>query len=173
MPVHGTFGTAIPAAQDHLDGRCRVVAIVGNSLGTIAVVAVALATFRRRPLGNALVLAGIAVAAIGSAFSGLGVSAASGFALAAVVLLYLGAAPPRPAVVRRTPPTRRPPATPGPHPLPPRGLASRRRQGAGRWPARSSRRAGRRGHRHDGLSRASRHETRIGPCGVGRCRAPT
>ncbi len=100
MPVHGTFGTAIPAAQDHLDWAPRAVAIVGNSLGTLAVVAVAVATFRRRPLGNALVLAGIAVAAIGSAFSGLGVSAASGFALAAVVLLYLGAAPPRPALVR-------------------------------------------------------------------------
>jgi hypothetical protein len=96
MPVHGVFGDSIPAAQDHVDWAPRVVAIAGNSLGTIAVVAVALATFRRRPLGNALVLAGIATAAVGSAVSGLGVSAAGGFALVAVVLLYLGVVAPRP-----------------------------------------------------------------------------
>jgi hypothetical protein len=101
MPVHGTFGDSVPAAQDHLDLAPRVVAIAGNSLGTLAVVAVALATFRRRPLGNALILAGIAVAAAGSAVSGLGVTAASGFALVAVVLLYLGVATPRPALLAR------------------------------------------------------------------------
>jgi hypothetical protein len=100
MPVHGTFGHSVPAAQDHLEWAPRVVAIAGNSLGTIAVVGVALATFGRRPVGNALVLAGIAVAAVGSAVAGLGVAAASGFALVAVVLLYLGAAPPRTALVR-------------------------------------------------------------------------
>jgi hypothetical protein len=100
MPVHGTFGDSVPAAQDHLDWAPRVIAIAGNSLGTLAVVAVALATFRRRPVGNALVLAGIAVAAIGSAVAGLGVAAASGFVLVAVVLLYLGAAPPRAGLVR-------------------------------------------------------------------------
>jgi len=92
MPVHGSFGTAIPAAQDHLDVAPRVVAIAGNSLGTLAVVVVALATIRRRPLGNVLILAGVAVAAIGSGLAGLGVGAVSGFALAAVVLLYLGVA---------------------------------------------------------------------------------
>jgi hypothetical protein len=101
MPVHGAFGGSIPAAQDHVDWAPRVVAIVGNSLGTIAVVAVALATFRRRPLGNSLVLAGIATAAIGSAVSGLGVSAAGGFALVAVVFLYLGVAAPRSVRVTR------------------------------------------------------------------------
>lgn len=102
MPVHGDLsGTAIPAAQDHLDWLPRAVAIAGNSLGTLAVVAVALATFRRRPLGNAFVLAGIAVAAAGSGLSGLGVSATSGFALVAVVLLYLGVADPRLALVMR------------------------------------------------------------------------
>jgi hypothetical protein len=95
MPVHGTFGDGIPAAQDHLDWLPRVVAIVGNTLGTLAVVVVALATIRRRPLGNALILAGVAVAALGSAFAGLGVSAASGFALVAAVLLYLGVVQPR------------------------------------------------------------------------------
>jgi hypothetical protein len=90
MPVHGTFGADIPGAQDHLDWLPRAIAIAGNSLGTLAVVVVALATFRRRPLGNALILAGVAVAALGSAFAGYGVTAASGFALVAVVLLYLG-----------------------------------------------------------------------------------
>src|SRR5579884_2292482 len=79
MPVHGSFGRGIPAAQDHLALAPRVVA---------------LATIRRRPLGNALILAGIAVAAAGSGLAGLGVSAVSGFALAAAVLLYLGAAEP-------------------------------------------------------------------------------
>jgi hypothetical protein len=99
MPLHGRFTAGIPAAQDHLDWLPRVVAIAGNSLGTIAVVVVAVATIRRRPLGNSLILAGVSVAALGSAFSGLGVSAASGFALVAVVLLYLGVVEPRPRLV--------------------------------------------------------------------------
>jgi hypothetical protein len=94
MPVHGGFSTAIPAAQDHLGWLPRAVAIAGNSLGTLAVVVVAVATIRRRPLGNVLILAGIAVAAVGSGLSGLGVSAVSGFVLAAAVLLYLGVAEP-------------------------------------------------------------------------------
>jgi hypothetical protein len=99
MPVHGRFAGGLPAAQDHLDWLPRIFAIAGNSLGTIAVVAVAVATIRRRPLGNSLILAGVSVAAIGSAFAGLGVSAVSGFALAAVVLLYLGVVEPRPRLV--------------------------------------------------------------------------
>jgi hypothetical protein len=94
MPVHGSFGTGIPAAQDHLTAAPRLVAITGNSLGTLAVVVVALLTVRRRPLGNALIVAGVAVAAVGSGLAGLGVSAVSGFALAAAVLLYLGVAEP-------------------------------------------------------------------------------
>jgi len=94
MHVHGRFGTAIPAAQDHLDLAPRIVAIAGNSLGTLVVVGVALTTIQSRPLGNALILAGIAVAAVGSGLAGLGVSAVSGFALAAAVLLYLGVAEP-------------------------------------------------------------------------------
>lgn len=101
MPVHGRFSAAIPAAQDHVDWLPRVFAIAGNSLGTLAVVVVALATIRRRPVGNAFILAGIAVAALGSAVSGLGVSAASGFALVAVVLLYLGVEQPRWTLVAR------------------------------------------------------------------------
>jgi hypothetical protein len=84
-------GTQIPAAQDHLDlVPARLLAILGNSLGTLAVVAVATATFRRRPLGNALILAGVGVAAAGSGFAGLGYAATSAFVALAAVLLYLG-----------------------------------------------------------------------------------
>jgi len=84
-------GTSIPEAQAHLDLLpARLLAITANSLGTLAVVAVALMTFRRRPLGNALVLAGVLVAAAGSALAGLGAAETSAFVAAAAVLLYLG-----------------------------------------------------------------------------------
>ncbi len=89
-------GSAIPDAQEHLDlFPARVLAIVGNTLGTLAAVGVALATFRRRPLGNGLVLGGIAAAALGSTLTGLGASESSALLLVAVVLLYAG------VVVRR------------------------------------------------------------------------
>ncbi|HWB22783.1 MAG TPA: hypothetical protein VG652_07830 [Gaiellaceae bacterium] len=101
MPVHGSFGTAIPAAQDHVDWLPRVFAIAGNSLGTVAVVLIALTTFRRRPFGNSFILGGVAVAAAGSTLSGLGVSAASGFALLAVILLYVGVAEPSLTLITR------------------------------------------------------------------------
>ena len=40
LRVHGTFtGSDVPRAQDHLDVLPRVLAIVGSSLGTVAVVA--------------------------------------------------------------------------------------------------------------------------------------
>ena len=66
-------GDSIPEAQAHLDVfPARALAWLGNGLGTLAVVAVALATIRRRPLGNALLLAGVAVAAAGSTVAGLG-----------------------------------------------------------------------------------------------------
>ena len=58
MPVHGAFGEGMPPAQDHLDWLPRIIAIVANSLGTLAVVVVALSTMRRRPLGNALISRG-------------------------------------------------------------------------------------------------------------------
>jgi hypothetical protein len=90
MPLHGTFGTGLPPAQDHLGWTPRALAIAGNSVGTIVVVAVALATLKARPLGNTLILAGIAVAAAGSGLSGLGVAGAGGFVLVAACLLYLG-----------------------------------------------------------------------------------
>ena len=92
MPVHGAFsGTEIPAAQDHLQlVPARLVAILANSLGTAAVVVVAAATFRRRPLGNALIVLGVAIAAAGTALAGLGAASTAAFALAAVLALYAG-----------------------------------------------------------------------------------
>ena len=92
VPLHGTFaGDAIPAAQDHLDFvPARLVAVLANSIGTAAVVVVAAATFRRRPLGNALIVLGVALAAVGSALAGLGAAETAAFAVAAVVVLYAG-----------------------------------------------------------------------------------
>lgn len=91
VPLHGTFGSAIPAAQDHLDFLpARLVAILGNTLGTLAVVAVAIVTIKRRPMGNTLVLAGVAVAAAGTAVSGLGAAKTGVFVAIAALLLYAG-----------------------------------------------------------------------------------
>lgn len=84
-------GTDIPEAQAHLDFvPARLAAVLANSVGTLAVVAVAVLTLRRRPFGNSLLLAGVAVAAIGSALAGLGTAASSAFAVVAVLLLYGG-----------------------------------------------------------------------------------
>jgi hypothetical protein len=84
-------GDSIPQAQDHLDFLpARLLAVLGNSLGTLAVVTVALLTIRRRPLGNALVLAGVAMAAAGSGLAGLGVAETAAFIAAGAVLLYAG-----------------------------------------------------------------------------------
>jgi hypothetical protein len=84
-------GTAIPEAQAHLDFfPARLLAVLGNSLGTLAVVAVALNTLARRPMGNALILTGVAVAATGSAVAGLGVAGTAAFIAAGVLLLYAG-----------------------------------------------------------------------------------
>jgi hypothetical protein len=91
MPVHGAFGPGVPGAQAHLDFvPARLAAVLGNSLGTVAVVAVALLTLRRRPLGNGLILAGVATAAVGSAFGGLGAAGIAISIAAAAVLLYAG-----------------------------------------------------------------------------------
>jgi hypothetical protein len=92
VPVHGVFAAhGIPAAQDHLAFLpARLIAILANALGTIAVVAVALRSFRQRPLGNGLIIGGIAAAAAGSGLAGLG-SAGSAVGIAVgVVLLYAG-----------------------------------------------------------------------------------
>jgi hypothetical protein len=90
VPVHGVFsGSDIPAAQDHLKFvPARLVAVAANTLGTAAVVVVAAATFRRRPLGNSLIVLGVAIAAAGTALAGLGVTGTATFALAAVLVLY-------------------------------------------------------------------------------------
>jgi hypothetical protein len=89
--THPVADGGIPAAQDHLDlFPARLLAIAGNSCGTLAVVGVALLTFRRRPLRNLLVAAGIVVAGIGSALVGLGEAGTALFFAAAVVLLYAG-----------------------------------------------------------------------------------
>ena len=92
VPVHGVFsGSDIPAAQDHLKFvPARLLAVVANTLGTAAVVVVAAATFRRRPLGNSLIVLGVAIAAAGTALAGLGVAGTATFALAAVLVLYAG-----------------------------------------------------------------------------------
>jgi hypothetical protein len=84
-------GTSIPEAQSHLDFMpARLVAVLGNSLGTLAVVGVAMITIRRRPLGNALIVAGVAVSATGSALAGLGEAETAIFISAGVLLLYGG-----------------------------------------------------------------------------------
>jgi hypothetical protein len=84
-------GTSIPEAQEHLAFLpARAVAIVGNVAGSLALVGVALAGLRRRPLGNALLLAGFAVAAVGSALAGLGAAETAAFAAAGAGLLYAG-----------------------------------------------------------------------------------
>ena len=84
-------GETIPEAQAHLEFfPARLAAVVGNTLGTLAVVVVALVTLRRRPLGNALILAGVAVAAVGSALAGLGAAETAVFIAAAAALLYAG-----------------------------------------------------------------------------------
>ena len=96
------LGTAIPEAQDVLDlWPARIAAIVGNTLGTLAVVVVAVATFRVRPLGNTLILAGVGVAAVGSGLAGLGVGALAPVIAAAAILLYAGFVAPTRASARR------------------------------------------------------------------------
>jgi hypothetical protein len=84
-------GTDVPDAQDVLAfWPARLLAVAGNSLGTLAVVLVAVATFRNRPLGNALILLGVGVAAAGSGFAGLGIGALAPVLAAAAILLYAG-----------------------------------------------------------------------------------
>jgi hypothetical protein len=84
-------GESIPEAQDHLEFvPARLLAVLGNSLGTLAVVVVALLTIRMRPVGNALIVAGVAVAAAGSGLAGLGAAETAAFVAVAAVLLYAG-----------------------------------------------------------------------------------
>ena len=84
-------GSAIPDAGEHLDfWPARLLAIAGNSLGTLAVVAVALLTIRRRPLGNGLIVAGVAVAAVGSGVGGTAEALTAASLAVAALLLYAG-----------------------------------------------------------------------------------
>ena len=84
-------GSSIPDAASHLElFPARVVALVGNVVGTVAAVGVALTGLRRRPLGNSLIIGGVAVAAVGSALAGLGGGGGSFFTAAAALLLYAG-----------------------------------------------------------------------------------
>ena len=92
VSVHGAFAPhGIPPAQDHLHFLpSRLLAIVANGLGTAAVVVIALRSLRRRPLGNTLIVLGVAAAAAGSGVAGLGAGgAAIGIAVGAA-LLYAG-----------------------------------------------------------------------------------
>jgi hypothetical protein len=92
LRVHGTFaGSEVPRAQDHVDALPRVLAIAASSLGTLAVVVVAVLTLRRRPFGNVLLLAAVGAAAAASVLTQTAVAAAAAcFALAAA-LLYAAA----------------------------------------------------------------------------------
>lgn len=91
-PIHDDIaGTNIPDAQEQLAFfPARFVAILGNSIGTLAAIGVAIATIRHRPLGNVLIITGIAVAAAGSAFAGLGAARTAVFVAIAALLLYGG-----------------------------------------------------------------------------------
>ncbi|MDQ5820228.1 MAG: hypothetical protein M3540_02175, partial [Actinomycetota bacterium] len=94
-------GTSVPDAQDALSFLpTRLVAVLGNSLGTLAVVAVAVASLRRRPLGNALILVGVGLAAAGTAAGGLGVGGGAVFIALAACALYGGFVA-RPGAVRK------------------------------------------------------------------------
>ncbi len=116
MPLTATVsGTSIPEAQAYLNlFPARVVAIVANSLGTLAAVAVASIGLRRRPLGNALILSGLLVAAIGSALAGLGEAESALFSAAAALLLYAGFVLPTPSIKSHPASEPRADAHPGP-----------------------------------------------------------
>jgi len=92
MPVHGVFEAhGIPPAQDHLAFvPARLLAIVANVLGTLAVVVVAIRSWQRRPVGNTLIILGVAAAAIGSGVAGLGAGGAAGGLAIGAGLLYAG-----------------------------------------------------------------------------------
>ena len=84
-------GTAIPEAQEHLAlFPARILAIVGNVAGSLALIGVAVAGLRRRRLGNTLLLAGFVTAAAGSALAGLGAAPTAAFIAAGAGLLYAG-----------------------------------------------------------------------------------
>jgi hypothetical protein len=84
-------GSSIPEAQEHLAFfPARLLAIVGNVAGSLTLIVVAVKGFRRRPIGNALLLAGFATAAAGSALAGLGAAETAAFIALGAGLLYAG-----------------------------------------------------------------------------------
>jgi len=90
-PLAAVSGTTIPDASEHLDlFPARLLAILGNSAGTLAVIGVALRTIGRRPIGNSLILAGVGVAAVGTALLGLGEAQTAVSIALAAALLYGG-----------------------------------------------------------------------------------
>ena len=87
----GVAGTSIPEAQVHLDYvPARILALTGNVAGTLAVIVVAVLSIRRRPLAMSLILAGVGVAAAGSALAGLGAAETAAFTALGVLFLYTG-----------------------------------------------------------------------------------
>ena len=92
MPLESPVaGSSIPEAQEHLAFfPARLLAIVGNVAGSLALIVVAVKGFRRRPIGNALLLAGFATAAAGSALAGLGAAETAAFIAVGAGLLYAG-----------------------------------------------------------------------------------
>ncbi len=92
MPVHGAFAAhGIPPAQHHLAFLpSRLLAILANSVGTLTVVVVAVRSLRRRPLGNVLIVLGVAAAATGSGLAGLGAAGTSVGIAVGAALLYAG-----------------------------------------------------------------------------------
>jgi hypothetical protein len=92
MPIDpAVTGGSIPDASAHLSFvPARALALVGNIGGTVAAVGVAVTGLRRRPVGNTLIIAGVLVAAAGSALAGLGGGGGSVFTAVAAVLLYAG-----------------------------------------------------------------------------------
>jgi hypothetical protein len=90
MPLHGHLAsTSVPRAQDHVAALPRVIAIAASSAGALAVVAVAVSTLRRRPLGNALLVGAVAAAATASALTQTAVAAAAACFAIAAALLYV------------------------------------------------------------------------------------
>jgi hypothetical protein len=96
--VTSVSGTAIPDVGEHLHFMpARLVAVIGNVLGTAVVIVAALLTIRARPFGNLLIVAAMVVASVGSLFSGVALAAA---VAATAVLLHCGFALPS---LRRSP----------------------------------------------------------------------
>ncbi len=84
-------GTSIPEAQQYLAlFPARILAILGNGAGSIALVYAVIRGFRRRPLGTALLLAGFVLAGVGTALAGLGAAETAAFVAVAACLLYAG-----------------------------------------------------------------------------------